>query len=143
MYPAVLLCCLLLATTAKAAEAGPYVTVSALLRLCDSNDREQEFFCRGYLSGLTDTIEDIRRINKSAPCITRPIQVEELKGVVLAFLRTHVRDDATSANKPAVQHCNRADLVPQSVRGIAVLGFRHLLAAVRIVATVDALLVTV
>ncbi len=93
---------LLFATTAKAAEAGPYVTVSALLRLCDSNDREQEFFCRGYLSGLTDTIEDIRRINKSAPCITRPIQVEELKGVVVAFLRTNVRDDATSGNKPAV-----------------------------------------
>jgi hypothetical protein len=35
---------LLLATTAKAAETGPYVTVSALVRLCDSNDREQEFF---------------------------------------------------------------------------------------------------
>ena len=54
-----------MATTAKAAEAGPYVTVSALLRLCDSNDREQEFFCRGYLLGLTDTIEDVRRINKT------------------------------------------------------------------------------
>ncbi len=67
MYRAVLLCCLLLATTAKAAETGPYVTVSALIRLCDSNDREQEFFCRGYLSGLTGTIEDTRRINKSAP----------------------------------------------------------------------------
>jgi hypothetical protein len=102
MYRVVLLCCLLLATTVKAAETGPYVTVSALVRLCDSNDREQEFFCRGYLSGLTDTVEDIRRINKSAPCITRPIQVEELKGVVLAYLRTHVRDDATSADKPAV-----------------------------------------
>jgi Rap1a immunity proteins len=102
MYRVVLLCCLLLATTVKAAETGPYVTVSALVRLCDSNDREQEFFCRGYLSGLTDTIEDIRRINKSAPCITRPIQVEELKGIVLTYLRTHVHDDATSANKPAV-----------------------------------------
>jgi hypothetical protein len=96
---AIIVTVLLLATTAKAAEAGPYVTVSALLRLCDSNNREQEFFCRGYLSGLTDTIEDVRRINKNAPCITRPIQVEELKGVVVAYLRTHVGDDA---DKPAV-----------------------------------------
>jgi hypothetical protein len=108
MKPVVLLCCLLLATTAKAQESRPYVTVNALLRSCDSNDREQEIFCRGYLSGVTDTIEDIRRINKNAPCLTRPIQWDELRGLVVAFLRTRVRDNANWGNQPAVSLASSA-----------------------------------
>jgi hypothetical protein len=47
---------LLLATTAKAADTGPYVTVSRLLGFCESNDRGEQLFCRGYLSGLTAKI---------------------------------------------------------------------------------------
>jgi Rap1a immunity proteins len=104
----VLLCCLLLATTAKTEESRPYVSVNALLRSCDTNDRVQEIFCKGYLSGLTDTIEDIRRINKNAPCLTRPIEWEELRSVVVGFLRTRVRDNAKWGNEPAVSLASMA-----------------------------------
>jgi hypothetical protein len=99
---------LLLATTARTAETRSYLTVSRLLAFCDSNDRGEELFCRGYLSGITDTIEDVRRVNKGAPCINRPVQAEELKSVVVAFLRTHVRDDATSGDKPAASLASTA-----------------------------------
>jgi hypothetical protein len=108
MKRVVLLCCLLLATTAKAAEPGSYVTVNALLRFCDGNNREQELFCRGYLSGITDTIEDIRRVNKLTPCLTRPAQEEELKAVVIEFVRTRVRDNAQWGNEPAVSLASAA-----------------------------------
>jgi hypothetical protein len=108
MKRVVLLCCLLLATTAKATEPGSYVTVSALLRFCDSNNREQEFFCRGYLSGITDTIEDVRKVNKLTPCLTRPVQAEELKAAVIEFVRTRMRDNAQWGNEPAVSLASAA-----------------------------------
>ena len=95
MKRVVLLCCLLLATTAKATEPGSYVT-------------EQELFCRGYLSGITDTIEDVRRINKLTPCLTRPAQAEELKAVVIEFVRTRMRDNAQWGNEPAVSLASAA-----------------------------------
>jgi Rap1a immunity proteins len=108
MKRVVLLCCLLLAPAAKATEPGPYVTVSALMRFCDSTDRQQELFCRGYLSGITDTIEDVRRINKLTPCLTRPAQAEELKAVVIEFVRTRMRDNAQWGNEPAVSLASAA-----------------------------------
>ena len=108
MKRVVLLCCLLLATTAKATESGSYVTVNALLRFCDSNKAEQELFCRGYLSGITDTIEDVRRINKLTPCLTRPAQAEELKAVVIEFVRTRARDNDQWGNEPAASLASAA-----------------------------------
>jgi Rap1a immunity proteins len=99
-YITAMIVALMLATPAKAGEA--FMSVARLLPYCESSDVTISNFCVGYLSAVSDFMENQRKINKRGPCITTPVTMRALGDVVVPFLRSHIHDNGEESAIPYV-----------------------------------------
>lgn len=71
-----------------------YYAGDTLLELCEARSDQAKDLCRGYISGIDDSIEAFGGWNPMQMhwCIPRKVTLDQLQSVVTAYLRSHPRE---------------------------------------------------
>jgi hypothetical protein len=67
-----------------------------LLKKCKDTNVASQAFCLGYITGISDTLESKSGLNSSLICRASGVGPDQLRRVVLKFLRSHSEGHANA-----------------------------------------------